>query len=68
MLDVLNNFEDPMATFTKTQELIAIDNYFQRLTNYRRLGNRRDKKLEQVINGYNKMFALIGRFNKQNAM
>jgi hypothetical protein len=69
MLDkLLSNFQNPMDDFTKTQELIAIDSYFQRLTNYRRLGNKRDKRLEQVIAGYNKTFALVGRFNKEKGL
>ena len=62
--NILDLFQDPVQQFSQTQQLIAVDNYFQQLTNYRRLGNKRIKRLEQVIGGYNKIQTLLARFNK----
>ena len=63
MEDVLNLFENESEQFGLTQRLLQIDNEFQRLTNYRKFGNKRDVRLLQVVNGYNKIRDLLDRFN-----
>ena len=63
MQDVLNLFENEVDQFGVTQRSLQIDNEFQRLTNYRKFGNKRDVRLLQVVNGYNKIRDLLDCFN-----
>ena len=48
--------------FNIVQQQIYIQNLVSDLSHNRRLGNKRAKKTEQIVLGYNKILTLLGRF------
>ena len=60
----MNNIvPETLQQFNITQNEIFIQDFVSKLTHDRRLGNKRPAKLEKIVNGYNKVIALVDRFN-----
>lgn len=51
-----------LEQFNIVQQQIYIQNLVSDLSHNRRLGNKRAKKTEQIVLGYNAIMALIGKF------
>lgn len=57
-----NNTPQNLEQFMLTQQQIYIQNLVSDLSHNRRLGNKRAKKTEQIVMGYNMIMALVDRF------
>lgn len=47
---------------SEVEKQIELDSFVDKLVGFRRLGNKRPKKSEQILNGYEKILALVERF------
>jgi hypothetical protein len=55
---------DDLNMFNKTQQMVAVYDMFSNLTNKRPLGNKTITQMDKVIDGYNIIMSVVGRFNK----
>jgi hypothetical protein len=45
-----------------TERLLEVYSYFQKLTSQRKIGYNPEKHIERVVDGYNVIMSVVGRF------
>ena len=53
---------DDLNMFNKTQQMVAVYDMFSNLTNKRPLGNKTITQMDKVIDGYNIIMSVVGRY------
>jgi hypothetical protein len=50
-----------------TERLLEVYSYFQKLTSQRKIGYNTEKHIERVVDGYNVIMSVVGRFRVNTA-